>query len=295
MAGANINTVSLGGGPPFTVTSNGRQPSWGSDGMIYFARLDGVYRVPETGGEPEAVPFSTDGQNRWHTALPDGQGLLFTVQGGIAEQSQIAVVGPRGGEVREILTGTMARYAASGHIVYATVERTLMAAPFDLKRLEVTGPSVALLPGVQQFALSETGTLIYTTGGSANYELVWVSREGAVEPAWTHDLRDPVLSPDGTRLVVTITDESFDIWVKQLDRGPSLKLTFEGVLNDHPTWTPDGGSVTFRSSRTGSSWDVWTKRADGSAQAVMELDRGAGRRPTGVVTRRGVAGLPHGF
>ena len=82
VAGANINTVSLGGGPPFTVTSNGRQPSWGSDGMIYFARLDGVYRVPETGGEPEAVPFSTDGQNRWHTALPDGQGLLFTVQGG---------------------------------------------------------------------------------------------------------------------------------------------------------------------------------------------------------------------
>ena len=163
-----------------------------------------------------------------------------------------------------------------------------MAAPFDLKRLEVTGPAVALLPGIEvrgvsasQFALSETGTLVYRTGGSGlSYELVWVSRVGAVEPVdptWTGNIDDPALSPDGTRLAANIRDgDSWDIWVKQLDRGPSLRLTFEGSRNEYPTWTPDGGSVTFFSDRAGTDFDLWTKRADGSAQAVLELRRDGG-------------------
>ena len=93
-----------------------------------------------------------------------------------------------------------------------------------------------------------------------------------VDPAWTGDFNYPALSPEGTRLAVAISGtESRDIWVKQLDRGPSLKLTFEGSNNDRPTWMPDGGSVTFNSNRAGEN-DLWTKRADGSAQAVLELD-----------------------
>ena len=103
-----------------------------------------------------------------------------------------------------------------------------------------------------------------------------MSRAGAVEPvdpAWTGDFSDPALYPDGTRLAVEIQDdESQDIWVKQLNRGPGLKLTFEGTRNEYPTWTPDGESVTFWSNRAGPSYDFWTRRADGSGQAVLELD-----------------------
>ena len=284
-ASGGTKTVSLSGGPPFMVASvGGIDASWGADGMVYFRCENVICRVPATGSEPEAVTSPTDGEQVWPDALPDEHGLLLTLRlSGTPEQSRIAVVGPEGGEVREILTGTMARYAASGHVVYATAEGTLMAAPFDLRRLEVTGPSVALLEGVQvkpgsasQFALSETGTLLYKTGGLGSRELVWVSRAGAVEsvdPAWTGNFFFPALSSDETRLAVAIQGTSArDIWVKQLDRGPSLKLTFEGRLNDHPTWTPDGGSVTFRSDRAGGN-DLWTKRADGSAQAVLELDR----------------------
>ena len=117
---------------------------------------------------------------------------------------------------------------------------------------------------------------MYSTGrGGGDSELVWVSRAGVaelVDPAWTGNFNYPALSPEGTRLAVAISGtESRDIWVKQLDRGPSLKLTFEGSNNDRPTWMPDGGSVTFNSNRAGEN-DLWTKRADGSAQAVLELD-----------------------
>ena len=286
-AGNSKKTVSLGGGPSFTVVAgnSAQTTAWGSDGMIYFGRANVIYRVPATGGEPEAVTSpSADAVHFYPDVLPDGRGLVLTIWGGNAEQSGIAVVGPKGGEVREILTGTMARYAASGHLVYTTGNGTLMAAPFDLRRLDVTGPSVALLEGVQvkslgqsQFALSETGTLLYKTGELGEFELVWVSRAGAVEPvdpAWTGTFGHPALSPDGRRLALAIQGaESSDIWIKQLDRGPSLKLTFEGSRNEYPTWTPDGGSVTFASNRQGNL-DLWTKRADGSAQAVLELGRG---------------------
>ena len=284
--GRGLTTVSLAGGRTFTVVTQGALLSdmdWGSDGMLYFVgEQREIERVPATGGEAERVILRSDGGTpEWPDVLPDGRGLLITLVAGGPTNSRIAVVGPEGGEVREILTGTMARYAASGHVVYTTAEGTLMAAPFDLKRLEVAGPSVVLLEGVQvktgsasQFALSETGTLLYKAGEVSQYELLWVNRAGAVEPvdpAWTGDFNYPALSPAGTRLAVAIQDESRDIWVKQLDRGPSIKLTFEG-FNDRPTWTPDGGSVTFTSNRAGEE-DLWTKRADGSAQAVLELDR----------------------
>ena len=43
------------------------------------------------------------------------------------------------------------------------------------------------------------------------------------------------------------------------------RLTFEGI-NEHPTWTPDGRRVTFRSDRAGATNLFW-KPADGSGAA----------------------------
>ena len=282
----SVRTVALRGGPTLTLAA-GTNPEWGSDGTIYFIRDNIIYRVPATGGEPTAVTTPMEGYiQRYPDALPDGRGLLLTltVPGPLPAQSRIGVVGPDGGEVREILTGTMARYSASGHIVYATAEGSLMAAPFDTRRLEVTGPSVAVVDDVMVkggsaslFALSESGTLLYGTGAGRESELVWVSRAGEVESvdsAWTGEFFFPALSPDGSRLAVSLqVGASNHIWVKQLDRGPSLKLTFEGSFNQTPTWTPDGASVTFGSDQAGASFDLWTKRADGSAQAALVVDQ----------------------
>ncbi|MEQ1857133.1 MAG: protein kinase [Longimicrobiales bacterium] len=279
-----IRIVSLQGGPPFTVVASGGPFDWGSDGMIYFARDGIIHRVLATGGE--ATPFTAPVENvvpRNLDALPDGRGLLMTLFVGTPAQARIAAVGPEGGEVREILAGTMARYAESGHIVHATAAGTLMAAPFDVRRLELTGPSVPLLEGVAvdntaraQFALSQSGTLLYGIGAGSASELVWVSRDGRVEPVdetWTGEFGSPSLSPDGTRVTVAIQGAtSMDIWVKLLDRGPSTRLTLDGGRSDYPIWTPDGGSVTFTSDRAGPSFDLWTKRADGSAEPVLELD-----------------------
>jgi Tol biopolymer transport system component len=62
-----------------------------------------------------------------------------------------------------------------------------------------------------------------------------------------------------------------DIWVKQLDRGPSIRLTREQVFNDLPAWTPDGKSVTFLSLKDTSSFAYWTGRADGSTPPSLQV------------------------
>ena len=205
-----------------------RHLDWGADGFIYFTgESSTIDRVRATGGEPE--PFASPRPEGSHSVrlpdvLPDGRGLLVTIRRDSPETSTIGVVGPDGGDVRELFAGVSARYAASGHIVYATVENTLMAAPFDLKRLDVTGPSFALLQGVAvrlpshaaQFALSETGTLVYRTVGAGNsFQAVWVDRSGTVtevDPDWTFGFNDNssslALPPDDNRLAVTLPDES---------------------------------------------------------------------------------------
>ena len=297
----SLKTVSLLGGPPFTVVASGVPDGgggidWGTDGMLYFTDDAGaIQRVLASGGEPEPVTTPDAGTAHvWVDALSEGRGSLFTItRAGGPDQSEIAVVGLRNGEVRTLLPGAMARYASSGHIVYAAADNTLLAAPFDLGRLEVTGPSVGLLEGVDvfvgsasQFAVSETGTLLYTlafVAAAPTPAPVWVERDGTVreiDPGWRTQGNEIysslALSPDNTRLAVSILDSegTFDLWVKQLDAGPLSRLTFEGTQNFRATWSPNSQSLTFVSNRA-EDYRLWTKRADGSGTAELVLDREA--------------------
>ena len=290
MTAESIKTVSLQGGVGLTVMENfafrAFGMDWGSDGMLYFEdAAGGLQRVAASGGAPERL--STAGfRMRWVDVLPGSQGLIFTNSG------QIAVASKDGAEVRRLFPGVMARYAHSGHLVYVTEDRTLMAVPFDPRRLQVTGAAVALIQDIAvnitvagQFALSETGTLAYITGADQLSQLVRVGRNGAAEeivPGQSEAFVSLAISPDETRLAVSIASDAGgaganvpqDVWIKQLDRGPLTKLTFEGAINLRPTWTPDARSVTFVSNRAGG-FDLWTTRADGtgSAQLVEDVDR----------------------
>ena len=298
-AGHSLQILSLSGGAPMIVTDSlvsVAGESWGRDGFIYAdgAGLSGLVRVE---AKPGAVPkwFTSldrargEIEHTWPDVLPNGKGVLFTDAFGVASGNKgkstyaIAVADIPSGKHRVIVDNAMyARYATSGHLLYVTLNKTLMLVPFDQTSMKVTGEPTTLVEGMRlghagstDLAVSQAGTLVYATStGTAKKQLVWVTRDGkaqSVDPDWEGDFLFPAISPDGKRLAVArkIDAQTIDLWIKQLDRGPSIKLT-EGSDNLFPTWKPDGRSVTFSSNMAGS-FDLWTKRADGSAQAVLQF------------------------
>jgi Tol biopolymer transport system component/tRNA A-37 threonylcarbamoyl transferase component Bud32 len=304
--GKSLRIASLNGGEPITVTDSlvGRAgASWGRDGYIYADGSGSVSLVrveAKAGGVPKWFTTldtaSGEFDHLWPDVLPNGKGVLFTtvsrskLQAGAGVSFAIAAAEVPSGKHRVIVNNAVyARYVPTGRLLYVTTNRTLMVVPFDQNSMRVTGEPSAVIEGIRigaglsmDVAVSEVGTLIYAGGGArGKQELAWVTRDGKaqpVDPGWQGIFREPSLSPDGRRLAASLTpDASYDvtgitndIWVKQLDRGPSIKLTLDGKANHYPTWTPDGRSMTFTSNATGS-FDLWTKRADGSSQAVMQV------------------------
>ena len=207
------------------------------------------------------------------------------------------------GERKMLTPGTMARYVASGHLLFGTADGQLMAAPFDVARAAFTGNAVPVVDslatgslGLVAFTVSEDGSLVYRAGGSlGEREFVWVTRSGEASPVspgetlrWgnqgTNGLR---LSPDGGRVAFTNeTNGNMDIWTKVLPDGPMSRLTFDESAEQGPAWTPDGREIMFASRRGSSNsvglaqqWRVWRQPANGTAEA--EFVYGAPDSPGG--------------
>ena len=255
-----LKTVALSGGASLTradsLVDNGGV-AWGTDGFIYYDSKfagDVLARVRETGGpaEPATVVDTASGE-RFHfrpAALPDGRGMLFVISRGPLSESRIGVRDARTGKHKALVRGVVAQYAASGHLVFVTVEGTLMAAPFDLESLELRGEARALFSGVAisttslDVALSPTGLLTYRTGQNTDTrELAWLTRSGVFTPVDTGfagSFLTAWLSPDATSALVLVGPSpgaDADLVLKHLDRGTKVKLA-ERVRS--ASWSPDG-------------------------------------------------------
>jgi len=294
-AGSSLRVVPLGGGVSRTLAEGVCCPAWSPDGAwVYYRDFSsgGLGRVPAGGGPPEVVTeVSTDIGDPGHNfvdVLPGGRGAVYAAKG--LEGLRIQAVNIETGEVKDLTPGTYPRYSSSGHLLFIDDDATLLAAPFDVERLELTGPPVVVAEelsvttnGFGFFAVSEPGKLVYRTGSVGSFFTpVWVARNGTareIAPGWTTQ-GGPInsslaLSPEGTRLAMSIlgAEGTWDLWVKQLDSGPLTRLTFEGVQNLKPAWSRDGRDLMFISLRAGD-YDVWATRADGSNTAPqLVLDR----------------------
>lgn len=73
-----------------------------------------------------------------------------------------------------------------------------------------------------------------------------------------NDARQPVWSPDGSRLAYFAYREGgYDLWTIKPDGTDMRKLT-EGAWDDRePAWSPDGKTIAFSSDRSGN-YDIWT-------------------------------------
>ena len=282
---------------------------WGEDGAILFvnASNEGIWNVPAAGGKPErAIPsIRSNGRDEergmsWPQRLPGEGALLLSMEEG--STSQIVVVDLATREAKRLgIESLDARYLPSGHLVYIRADGTLLAAPFDAQKREVTGASVAILQDVAiangggVFAVSDDGTLVYATGyvrgsGREVMRLVRVAAGGSAQPLpFEADAfgRAPRISPDGRRIAVTTWIG--EVWIYDLARGSRVRLPrSNAVPYDYLSWAPNGEKVAFMGYPMGRSGiQIFWQKTDGGSEADLLVSEGTFEKHPGSFTPDG--------
>jgi serine/threonine-protein kinase len=251
--------------------------SWGRDGKIYLGSMDGGIRwVPAEGGPLREITTrdrSREAGHRLPWALPGGRALLFTTMPRTTTAvARIEAVSLTTGERTVVVEDAAdARYLETGHLVFVR-RGTLMAAPFDLERLELAAPPVPVVDGVSQalnmraydnsgagqFAVSDSGLLVYAPGGipssDRQRELVLLDETGRAEPlpGFDRETVSPNLrfSPDGRQLAFTEEGTRDLVGLFDVER-QTYRVLAEGGVATSPRWNPDGSRIAMSWSEGG--------------------------------------------
>ena len=295
--GGTFARLEVGGGPPqSTMFQSDGYYAWGPAGILGANGRGILLYAPDGSGartlkaNPKGAYFDVPS---W---LPGGRWLVYNdapnanVVGG---QVSVHALSVDGKEDRSLVTATgLAQYAEPGYLLYMRGS-VLMAQPFDAKRVEIRGAPIPVVDHIGNtnrlptnsnqrptgaYSVSTNGVLAFRSADDlSNAQLVWVDRSG--KPLGTigaaADYSGPALSRDGRRLAVAIRDPSRhtrDIWVFDVARNSSSRLTFDPADDMNPTWSPDGSRIAFSSERRSGIRSLYVKDASGTGADEMLLD-----------------------
>ena len=287
-----LRRVSVSGGPVVTIANVEAQlgASWADSDEIIFAHAlgtKGLWRIPAGGGVPEPVTTVIDtafeASHVWPQVLPGGEAVLFTVAGPSNgwRDARIAIQDFDGGSHRTVIEqATFGRYVSTGHILYVQEEGLVLAVPFDLGQQRVTGPSFPVLadfsvsnPGFASFAVTENGSLAFTSGTSETTNLLtWVDRRGEDlgqigAPVLGNFIR---LSPDGEQIAIGIRPPgNIDVWLLNVASGDRARFTFEPEEDETPIWSMTGERLAYSAAGIGDARRVFVKPVDRSSERQL--------------------------
>jgi Tol biopolymer transport system component len=262
--------------------------TWLSDEEIVFcgASSPTLFRVGLDGGPHEPLEYSNPPPDLVSTpsALPGGEAILCTARmkpGGLFD---VALYSMKDREIRVLAAnGFTPVYSPTGHILYQQGgDGPLMAVRFDLEQLETRGSPFPVLYGIgdrvsyqaRMFDISQNGTLAYVpqTMVAAGGDLVWVDREGGVTSITEFDtlVDTPRLSHDGTRLAFRTPAPECDIWVHDIARGVTTRVTHEED-NHGVAWSPDDERLYFNRAMDGA-WALASTRSDGAGEVELHTE-----------------------
>jgi DNA-binding winged helix-turn-helix (wHTH) protein/Tol biopolymer transport system component len=286
-ADGKLKKVGLAGDPPQTIASVGPTPaggSWSSSGLILFAeRLSALYSVRAEGGMVTPAtrldPSTQEERHRWPQFLPDGRHFLYFVISANPDHGG-TYVGSIGSSERARLldaSSSPAIYAPADCLLYVR-DRVLLAQPFDVTHLRLTGAPVAIVGNVSAPQMGNGAVLsaaaggLLTFGGNGHAEhLVWFSRSGqslgAIDTPTV--LRNPMLSPDQTQLLgQSVEADRPSVWLVDLERGAATRVAADGNV---PLWSPDGAHIAFTSGRTTGVDDIFVRSTAGPNEDELLL------------------------
>jgi Tol biopolymer transport system component len=301
-ANGKLKKIDIAGGPPQTVSEAG-DPSggaWNEDGVIIFAPGSSgpLHSVRATTGEtPRAVTQIAlargEEGHAWPHFLPDGRRFLYASRAwGTGQETYSVYAGSLDGAApKQVLTTASHPFYLAAHGGYLLFVRDglLFAQPFDAAGLATRGEPEAIGKigfnfsatgaggGVWPFSVSNNGILVFQSGNTGFTQMVWFDRTGKRLGTVDHpDFRYNVfISPEGNRVASERLDDSgnYDIWVTDLSRGTSSRLTNDPAPDGIPVWSPDGARIVFFSARTGQIQLHQMTADGGDAELLLKSKR----------------------
>ena len=252
--------------------------TWNKDGVIVFAPdyRTALVQVSAQGGEQKPVNMKTEAneaeRHRFPYFLPDDHHFLF-----FREQKGIWVGSLDSPEIKQIVADAgVSIYAPPGWLIFLQND-ALVAQAFDAEKMALSGEPIPIItgaknpPSVRRFSVSDNGVLVWQGQWVRDYQLVWFDREGKQiglvdAPMKVGAGQDPMLSPDGKRLVVKRSMSSVpadsNLWVIDLEKGTGLRIT--SAFSQSPVWSPDGNRIVYNS---GNVRGVTVIAANGSGES----------------------------
>lgn len=271
-ADARLKKIGRAGGPVQTLCDalGALGGTWNRNGDILFGGLARLQRVSAAGGAVSDLPKHLAITEVYPFFLPDGQHYLATRQASARVAGGVWLGSMEGPESRQILpdasNAELVGPQPGGRLgtVIFTRGGTLMALPFDMKRLDAAGDAIPIAQRIaargdtyRLAAASDQGVLAYVSGERGGWQYVWRDRQGKNLGAIPDAGGVAMISPDGTRL---LGDRGQQTWVLEFARGVATQLTFGPHSNFNPIWSPDGRTIAYGSVGTG----IYRKPANGA-------------------------------
>jgi Tol biopolymer transport system component len=265
-----LKKIAATGGPAQSLCDAGigNGGTWNTDNEILFSIGGPLQRVQSAGGVPSDVKRSKEGYG-YPTFLPEGRRFLYFLAFTGSETQGIYLGSLQDGENRRILADVSSVLFApshpgshAGHLLFRR-QNTLMAQPFDATSGQLLGEVFPVAEGITSLTggimmpvtVSETGTLVYASGGaSAGSQLVWYDRSGKILGLTGAPgiLFTPVISPDGKSIAYSRNGSTgADIWLRD-GRGIETRFTADPSGNYAPLWSPTGDRIVWVSNRQGA-------------------------------------------
>jgi serine/threonine protein kinase/Tol biopolymer transport system component len=297
-ASNTLKIVDVDGGPVQRICdalTDAPAGTWNRDGVILFSTgtkgRPGIYRVsvPRGPATPVRVAAEGDRDSRFLNPLflPDGRHFVYRQARSNSPASDLFVGSLDSSKDRPLLSvAADAIYTPPSYLVFRR-EDTLLAQPFDSTTVALTGQPVPVAHDVgynpyngrTMFSVS-ADTLAYRP--RAARQLMWFDRLGHREGTvtTTGSALGLALSPDGLRLAVTRADPATgttDVWVMDLHRGVSSRLTSSSGNSYAPIWSPDGQHLLFGSKRGDAKRQVFEMDVSGTRAASLIAEPGSPR------------------
>ena len=274
---------------PYTFPLGGRTPGgvWLSDNRLVFAPAStgtGLFVVPVAGGIfTELVASDRKTETDFHrpSLLPDGRSILFAVdrmEGGTDTLGVLA-----GGARKDVMTmkGEVLDspvYSTDGHILFhrETTAPGIWAVPFDLTRLETTGPPFLVASDGSYPSISASGIMVFAESSLSGLGTLawWNVKDSTVTTATTvrfPSLNHPRLSPSGHHVAAVVQQPGQGLAVAVIDL---QRNTFVGVgaaaASTRPVWRDE--RILIYSTGAGSSTHLISRAADGSGEETRLVE-----------------------